>query len=154
MNNMVKEIVFDLFDRAWIATEEGFSLYSDGNFDNYGLEDGFGSSIFNTVYLDDEGNIWIGTFGAGIFRYVGDRFDTMRAPNPLPDNMVTAVRKQGDRLWVSTYGGGVAEIWPGGSRVWNTRSGLVDERVFDLHVEPNGELWCPRVNQHYFERAG
>lgn len=146
VNNMVKEIVFDLFDRAWIATEEGFSLYSDGNFDNYGLEDGFGSSIFNTVYLDDEGNIWIGTFGAGIFRYVGDRFDTMRAPNPLPDNMVTAVRKQGDRLWVSTYGGGVAEIWPGGSRVWNTRSGLVDERVFDLHVEPNGELWVATRN--------
>lgn len=146
VNNMVKEIVFDLFGRAWIATEEGFSLYANGKFSNYGLEDGFGSSIFNTIYQDDEGNIWIGTFGAGVFRYVGDRFENLRAPNPLPDNMVTAIRKSGERLWVSTYGGGIAEIGPNGSKVWNMRSGLADERVFDLHLDQNGELWAATRN--------
>ncbi len=145
-NDLVKEIIFDLFDRAWIVTEEGFSILHNDIFANFGLEDGFGSSIFNTVFEDDEGNVWIGTFGAGIFRYLGDRFETLRAPNPLPDNMVTAIRKDGDRLWVSTYGGGIAEIWTGGSRIWNMSSGLVDERVFDLHVEPNGDLWVATRN--------
>jgi len=146
VNNMVKDIVFDLFDRAWIVTEEGFSIYQRGTFSNYGLEDGFGSSIFNTVYLDEEGNIWIGTFGAGIFRYLGDRFETLRAPNPLPDNMVTAIRQKSDRLWVSTYGGGVTEIWEGGSQIWNSSKGLIDERVFDLHIEPNGDVWVATRN--------
>lgn len=146
VNNMVKDIVFDLFGRAWVVTEEGFSIFQNGSFSNYGLEDGFGSSIFNTLYLDNEGNIWIGTYGAGVYRYLGDRFATLRAPNPLPNNMVTAIRKKSDKLWVSTYGGGVTEIWDGGSRQWNVRTGLVDERVFDLHIEPNGDVWVASRN--------
>ena len=146
VNNMVKKVVFDHFNQAWVTTEEGFSIIDGDEYINLGLEDGFGSSIFNTVYHDREGNIWIGTFGAGVFRYLGERFETMTVRDGLADNMVTAIRKTANDLWISTYGGGVTQLTNGINRLWNSSNGLVDERVFDLHVDSSGALWIATRN--------
>jgi ligand-binding sensor domain-containing protein/signal transduction histidine kinase len=145
VNNLVKRIEFDLFGDAWIATEDGFSVLRDNRFVNFGLEEGLGSSIFNTVFKDREGNLWLGTYGAGVSRYLGSRFESITNREGLPDNMVTAIRKQGNNLWISTYGGGVTRFTNEGVKTWNMKNGLIDDRVFDMHVDGN-RLWVATRN--------
>lgn len=145
VNNLVKRIVFDLFGDAWIATEDGFSVLRDKRFVNFGLEEGLGSSIFNTVFKDREGNLWLGTYGAGVSRYLGNRFESITNREGLPDNMVTAIRKQGNDLWISTYGGGVTRFNNEGTKSWNMKNGLIDDRVFDMHTDGD-RLWVATRN--------
>jgi ligand-binding sensor domain-containing protein/signal transduction histidine kinase len=146
VNNQIKKIDFDLFGDAWIATEDGFSILRKDGFVNFGLEEGLGSSIFNTVFNDREGNLWLGTYGAGVSRYLGNRFESITNREGLPDNMVTAIRKSGENLWISTYGGGVTRFNNQGHRTWNSKNGLIDDRVFDLHVDKTNRLWVATRN--------
>jgi ligand-binding sensor domain-containing protein len=146
-NEMIKDLQFDTFGNAWVATENGFSIIQkNGSILNKGLEDGFGNSIFNTIYKDREGSIWIGSYGAGLFQYIGGRFETLTTREGLPDNMITAVKKYGKELWVSSYGGGIARLSAQGSWVWNTQNGLIDDRVFDFHKDDENQIWIATRN--------
>jgi ligand-binding sensor domain-containing protein len=146
-NEMIKDLQFDTFGQAWVATEKGFSIIQkNGTVLNKGLEDGFGNSIFNTIHKDREGSIWIGSYGAGLFQYIGGRFETLTTRDGLPDNMITAVKKYGNDLWVSTYGGGIVRFTPKGKTLWTTSQGLIDDRVFDFHKDEEERVWIATRN--------
>jgi ligand-binding sensor domain-containing protein/signal transduction histidine kinase len=63
----------DRTGRIWIATAQGLSCFSNGQFTNYTTADGLSDNVCYFVLDDDDGNIWIGT-GHGVNRFDGKTF--------------------------------------------------------------------------------
>jgi len=110
------------------------------NTDNSGLP-------HNSVYalaIDEQGNLWIGTYGGGVANFDGETWTVYDTANSgLPHNYVRslAIDEQGN-LWIGTEGGGLAnfdgETWT----VYDTaNSGLPSNYVKCLAFDAPGNLW-------------
>lgn len=94
------------------------------------------------LYRDARGDMWVGTDGAGLFRYSQGRFKDYTTNEGLGSNHVRAIL--GDRkgaLWISTFANGVSKYSDGRFSIYNSKSGLAGDRVVAMHEDEEGALW-------------
>lgn len=154
--------------RIWAGTSDGlYKLIADG--ESTVLErvplgsplPGFGGAIFepspdaifvDAIAEDNRGDLWIGTFGSGLFRIgAGGAIRQYRAgPGGFGDNKVTALMSDRDgRIWLgmrSDDEGGVCWLDPGAddqpvSRCFSEKNGLGSNRVRDIRQMGDGSVW-------------
>jgi len=96
-----------LADKVWVGTDGGLALYEDGDWKNWTSRDGLPWGVISAIDIDSRsGNVWLGTWGGGIIRFTGGRFDQFTQFNSgLSGNLVFALVVEGDRVWVATNGG-------------------------------------------------
>lgn len=98
-----------------------FGTYSEGLFsydfkkgstrNYYNLSNGLTNNSIMCLMQDREGNIWIGTNGAGIYKFFNNRFVYYTKNNGLADNYINAVSEDQDgSIWVAESNNGVAKI--------------------------------------------
>ena len=107
------------------------------------------------VHANPDGTVWVSLWGVGVDlvdpargRIAHFENDAERAGS-LPQNTVTAfARDRLGRLWMGTYGGGLARYEPptppgrvGTFHAIGVRSGLPDETVYALVPDRAGALW-------------
>src|SRR5262249_49370874 len=74
-------------------------------FEQFGQEQGLGSSLIRTIVQDPSGFLWIGT-RAGLYRYDGQRFQRFDEQDGLPDKHIRALLvAQDGTLWAMTAAG-------------------------------------------------
>ncbi|WP_159523659.1 hybrid sensor histidine kinase/response regulator transcription factor [Sunxiuqinia indica] len=89
---------------------ESFSMDIDNDFkiDYKGIEDGLSNNSVTSIYQDDKGFIWIGTFD-GLNRFDGYDFKLFRnQPGDdmsLIHNRIVSISGTGDEIWVGTKKG-------------------------------------------------
>jgi ligand-binding sensor domain-containing protein/signal transduction histidine kinase len=100
----------DAQGRVWFGLNEGGVAVFDGSgFHLYLESDGLAGGPVNTVHIDDNGTVWIGT-ERGLSRFDGPRFVTWNMANGLPGERVMWILSDHDRrLWLG-YSTGVACI--------------------------------------------
>lgn len=115
----VNNITQDFRGTIYLGTLGGVDMYQpqSNSFVSlpYNGENEFSlNSIFiNCIYIDNEGNVWIGTEKGGVnqFSLYQKPFNYMvhevNNPNSLSNNTVNAIYSDGDILWVGTAGGGL-----------------------------------------------
>jgi len=75
------------------------------SFINYSIEDGLAQSQVQTIFQDDKGYVWLGTYG-GLSRYDGKSFVNYSKEDGLLDNRINCiVEDQKKELYVATLGG-------------------------------------------------
>jgi len=94
--------------RVWFGLNEGGVVVFDGSsFHLYSESDGLAGGSVNTVHIDDNATVWIGT-ERGLSRFDGQRFVTWNISNGLPGERVLWVLSDSQgRLWLG-YSTGVA----------------------------------------------
>ncbi len=126
LSNDVRAVFEDHDQRLWIATKDMRLSVFDvnknliGRFSSDGqlLPDAYFGGIVYSIMQDDEGNIWLGTKGKGLFKirekvkshlfsvehYTKESSDVFS----LSDNSIYSIfqDKKGN-IWVGTYGGGI-----------------------------------------------
>ncbi len=115
---VVRRFLEDNHGNLWIATDEdGLILYNPKN-ETFRIflknqKGGLASNTIHDLYLDDEGILWIGTFG-GLQRYSieSNTFYTyeynMADPRSISSNLIRSIYE--DRtgvLWIGTYNNGI-----------------------------------------------
>lgn len=87
---------------------------------------------------------WIGSSG-GVIKYDTHRgsYEAYDNKSGLLSNGVFHISKQGDEIWVGTYGGGLSVLNPakGTWRTYNIPHGMGDAFVYDAMTMPNGDVW-------------
>jgi ligand-binding sensor domain-containing protein len=111
------------------------------NFHHYDTDDGLPQVQVLSVYRDDTGYLWVGTYG-GLSRYDGQEFRNYTTKDGLGANVVEAVVMDASgQLWVGT-GAGLCRLGSENRRFECLDAAALDTAyVHDLHTEA-GTLWA------------
>lgn len=78
---------------------------------NYNLNNGLTNNPIQCLFKDRENNLWIGTDGAGAYKYRNDKFIYFTKTNGLPESYVNTVAQDSrGRYWVALRSNGLAKI--------------------------------------------
>ncbi|MBT3342114.1 MAG: response regulator [Gemmatimonadetes bacterium] len=145
--DQVKAISQDQDGRIWLGTDgRGVVLFEEPVIDSLTVADGLADDRVTAIHRDSRGHMWIGTRD-GLSRHDGQRLTTYSTRDGLPHNHIEDITTGPDgRLWIATFGGGLAifhgEMWSS----LDTRDGLGDDRAQALALDGTGDLWVGTVN--------
>lgn len=156
-NDHVRDIMEDATGRLWVATAEGLNMLPPYSSDFWVYQSGparhqLTDSYIMSLYQDRGGVLWVGTRSGGVNSWNSDSwyFGHFEA-DWLRQKSVTAFATSPDRLWVSTFEGGLSGI--------DRTTGNVDHidlpneaetpesiRVMSLLVDGQERLWVGTMN--------
>ncbi len=92
--------------------------------------------VIRSLLEDRHGNLWIGSFGAGLWRYDGRDVASIPANAAgYPDSRISKLLIDGDRIFVATAGGGAA-VYDADKQLWKplAASGSVASEHFHAFI--------------------
>ena len=147
----IKALAHDRDGYVWIGTADGLARY-----DGVGMRiwrndpeqiDGLPGNNVQALLVDANDRVWVAVEGAGISvldatRRRFSRIHMQTHPLLASDDIWTMAR-QGDAIWLGTFGGGVTRIDARGQlRTWRKgKDGLPSDTVLSLVVDARGVLW-------------
>ncbi|MDD5410544.1 MAG: two-component regulator propeller domain-containing protein [Methylobacter sp.] len=157
--NTVRALHFDSHGKLWIGTEAGVVVWQSGTdwSQRKRLDTPPGENEFrvNTIYQDNQANLWVTTLGAGLLRWNDARQQfsmyqhRSEDPHSLPSNDIRAIMQdRTDIMWIGTLADGVSrgnltnqaferiiprDVAPNNSYVSNT--------ITSIEGDTNGRLW-------------
>ncbi len=135
--------------RLWAGTPAGLWVSEGGNeaFRFYGLP---GQNIIS-LYEDQFGNVWAGTFGQGLFIVPpnGGKPILFNEKSGLNNNSILSMDGYGRRVWLATLGGVMefelesdpAHTAPRSIRSYRRESGLGANFVYSAFADSRGRIW-------------
>ena len=160
--NQVLSIIEDNDDQLWFGTADGLWKYDREVFTHVPIPFNDTTSVWldkvypiinpNAVHslsLDTKGNLWIGTGGAGAFRYDGENFTSFlsdggrRQEDSLHHNWITSIIED-DRgnIWFSSMTRGGASRYNGENfRLFMPEDGLHTDMVRTIFKDKSGTIW-------------
>jgi ligand-binding sensor domain-containing protein len=131
--------------RIWLGhATGGLSRFDGGHFRTYAADDSRAGSPASSLAEHDDGSIWVGTEGAGLFRLHPDSANGVE-PIPLEDGPpeILALHRGDSRTWVGTSDGLFATgTGSDDVRVRRPESTALEGRsVTALWEGPRGRLW-------------
>jgi len=125
---------------VWALQREAAAIMlRNGRFETVAAPSDFSRSPVLALAQTEDGDIWVGTRDAGLFRISGGR--TIQITSGLPDMKVNALAKAGrNQLWVGTDRGVVR--WDGaGLTSVGVPSALANIQALTLLVDRDANLW-------------
>lgn len=95
-----------------------------------------------SMEIDRQGHVWVGTWGGGLSRFDGKRWETYTVKEGLPGNHVFALHMDPKGLlWVGTNNG--LTRWENGrfAKVITTEEGLFANNIFAMASSDDGSMW-------------
>jgi ligand-binding sensor domain-containing protein/signal transduction histidine kinase/DNA-binding response OmpR family regulator len=110
-SNRVWAIQQDHQGNLWFGTDAGLSLFRDGKFKNFDLQEaspqgpGMGSTVV-VIYEDSDHVFWLGTYGGGLKRFKDDKFATITTRQGLSDDTIWSILEDDlGYFWMSSNRG-------------------------------------------------
>ncbi len=105
-----------------------------------------GQSTYNpnyifSIHVDKNDQVWAGTWGGGVSRFDGEKWNNYSIKNGLAGNIVYSIAEGDDgNFWFGTNRG-LSRF--DGERWYNygREDGLLSEHVYTIAVLPNNEVW-------------
>src|SRR6202162_3974679 len=94
------------------------------------------------MYGDQDGDLWIGTNGDGLFRFKDRAVRMFTTADGLPNNVVMTVLVSHDGgLWTGANCGGLSRYDGRRFRTYSEKDGLLNSCVWALAEDANHDLW-------------
>ncbi len=140
LQNNVRCVLVDDRGRTWVGTKLGVNLIDGEHSRVFTIHQGMPSDNIQCAFQDDEGNIWFGTDGAGVIRYLGDRFVTFTVRDgPCSDLVMSITADQRGDLWLGTYDNGICRM--DGMAMITTLDGLPNNTIWCGLLDRDGSMW-------------
>ncbi len=143
-------------DRVWVGTDGGLAAFDGGEWKSWTRSDGLPVDTVSAIELDPETHdAWLGTWGAGLVRFSGGRFDRFDQLNSgLAGDLVFDVAVFQGRVWAATSGGISAfEAFTNTWELYDPRKAYVaDEAVMTFVTHDRGlyaGLWRGGVKRFH-----
>ena len=164
--NIVRSMMCDSKKNLWVGTEEcGLNILNISNIDNDPdshfqqirmSENEFGLSIrtVNTIFLDNDKNIWIGTYSGGInfISSLTEKFQKYQH-NPYDNSTINYPKVWGlcedksGNIWIGTDGAGLDKLNPETNTIKhfthhkNNATSISDNAILCAFRDHNNTLW-------------
>lgn len=149
-HNQVWSILIDGNGGFWFGTDGGVSRYDGKTFTSFPLPAADQKQyprayptpkLVHCIFQDKSGVIWLGTNGAGVYRYDGKSLTHLSEKDGLCNNVVLSIMqdKQG-RLWFGSMFGGVSR-YDGSFTNFTKKEGLSGNEVWTMLEDKTGAIW-------------
>ncbi len=143
--SFVHSMAIDNNGVIWFGTVLGLASYDGTSWEIYRESNsGLSHNDIESIAIDSDNNIWIGTYGEGLVIFDGTNWTHYHEYNSiLPDNYVLSIAiEPNDTKWIGTYGGGMVKIEDTNWTLYNSdNSGLMCNIVQAIVVDKNGSKW-------------
>jgi ligand-binding sensor domain-containing protein len=166
----VTAITQDKIGEMWFSTKLGLVRYNGRNFTYYVHEplnsNSLNSNILETVYADNNGDIWVGSLGGGLTKLdpstgIFSHFNhDPQDPNSLPQDTVTSVLQDHKGIfWIGTHNG-LCRYNPEENNFItykfepNKLNSLSSNQVRRLYEDSEGNLWIGTGSPYVADGGG
>jgi len=147
--NISYSLLTDNSENIWVCSEKGLYRGIPGNagdvvWSNLSEMLIFGKTNFISLYLDNSGLIWAGTYGEGVYRINPTDLSYTRYTdlNGLTNNNVISISGINNFVWLSTLGGGVSCFDTENSKFRSYKDPeLKDLYVYETQSDKTGKTW-------------
>lgn len=141
--HLIRELKLTPDGKLIIGTQQGLYIQTDdGQFERYLTE--LEASI-STIHYTPDGDLWLGTFRQGVWRYTGNRFESLTVATGLPNNHVLDIQHDHEgSIWVSTHGG-LVQFRDALFKTYTTEHGLSGNYVRSVY-QWNGAIYVGSSN--------
>ena len=124
-------------EKLWVGTEGGLALYENKSWKSWTEESGLPWNVIMGIDVSEKtGDVWLASFGGGLIRFSGGRFDQFTQFNSgLVNDVVYGVAVSGDEVWTATAAGVSS---------YNTITG--EWKIFNEKNAPMEEIWCYNID--------
>ncbi|MCP4696386.1 MAG: response regulator, partial [Gammaproteobacteria bacterium] len=157
-NNNITGIAKDDKGLMWFATFDGLNRYDGYDFKVYRHDPGDPRSLSNSqirrLYKDRSGNLWVGTWGSGLNRFIPEtetfiryQHDPQNPQSLSHDSIWSIYEDQAGILWIGTRGGGLNSFDPDMEKFTHYRHNpqasysLAHDFVNVVFEDRSGVLW-------------
>jgi len=145
-NNFIRSIYARDSIFIWVGTDKGIYIYNSktDTFRPFRKVSNDGTVIItgvNAIVEDLKGNIWVGSFGQGLFRYNPASDELIRYsadpqnPKSLGSNLVSSLLADSDgNIWVGTLQGGLNQYIENGMSFKRYQPGLNSDGINDSDI--------------------
>lgn len=121
----------------WMGHRHGvLTEFRDGHFRTYTYAAARNSAI-NALLIDHNGDLIVGTYGAGAARFKSGRFIPITTSGQIP---VMAEDSDGS-LWLGSDGEGLIHLKNDASIRYSTANGLLSDHISALYIDREGVIW-------------
>ena len=126
---------------VWLGTQVGLRRVQDGHIVPSGLNTALDTTSIESLLVDRDGALWIGTAGA-LYRMLPDsRVERVPDDDLAPRPWVrTLFEDHAGNLWLGTHTRGLYRAWNGWIQSVSARDGVTDPLVWSIVRSPDGKL--------------
>ncbi len=132
--------------KIWIGTQNrGISVYQpeDSSWTRISERQGLAHNHVRSIVEDDWNNLWIGTSGGGVTKYLGQFFVHFNKNNGLHGNRIYALCKDHEnKLWISASNNGLATYDGIQFQKSERDSGYIDVKSKVIFQDSKRRLWA------------
>jgi signal transduction histidine kinase/ligand-binding sensor domain-containing protein len=130
----------------WVGANCGLYAFDGKRFRFYAEKDGLANSCVFALAEDSKNNVWIGSYGGGLFRFRDEHFTQYSTAQGLGSQVVTQIAvARDDSLWMATPDG-VSHMQNGHIRNYTIADGLSSNQILSVHLDRSGTLWAATQN--------
>lgn len=104
-DDMVLSVFKDSKNRWWYGHSEGASMFDGKKYNRFTKQNGLSNDKVWSITEDKTGNIWICTYGSGIFIFSEGKLKSLDEKSGLISNNVRAAFHDESRTWIGTANG-------------------------------------------------
>jgi signal transduction histidine kinase/ligand-binding sensor domain-containing protein len=155
-DNFISDILQTSDGFLWLATENGISRFDGVSFTNMNrrTQPVMLSNRVSTLYEDNTGILWFGTFGGGLYAIRKDTVVRFTDAEGLPSNYVTSIAEDAaGSIWVGTNGEGLGRIEADTVLTYSEDQG-VSRHIHTLYTDGNNTMWIGAQDGLYLNQNG
>ena len=140
----VSTVAQDSVGNLWVGCLEsgGAWRFRNGTWMHFGTREGFTQSFVLSIFLDNDGCLWFGTAGDGLYKYVGQKFSHLGVREGLSDSFVRSLYEDAEgSLWIGTYKGGVNRLKDRAFTPYTHTEGLSNDFVLSVWGDKKNHMW-------------
>ncbi len=128
------------------------SFSQEYNFTNYSVIEGLAQSEVFDIFQDNNGYLWLGTWGGGISKFDGKNFETIINVPGLADNSITAITSDHTgNIWIGTISKGISVLDGLKFKNYSVKDGLCPGWVNNILIDKNNNVWiCTNNGLSFF----
>jgi ligand-binding sensor domain-containing protein/two-component sensor histidine kinase len=137
----VYDALEDNAGRIWLATPAGLERSDGGRFTIVQPGEPVPNGLMVTLCLGQDGAVWAGTSGKGLWRVRGEERRLFTKADGLSSDTVRSIYQDPEgTLWIGTFGGGLNSFRDGRFVHYTEKDGLLSDNVVKI-IDDGASLW-------------
>lgn len=140
--NDVIDMGLDAKDTLWVKTQNAeLTRRMDGHFQPWKIPGIAGAGIHD-ILEDRDGNLWIASLTAGLFKISGQQVTRFSTKDGLSSNeIISLYEDRAGNIWVGTNEGGLDRFQNGSFTSYSRENGLAGDRTYSVMEDHAGDIW-------------